>query len=120
MSDTINQDDTTLQNDDRGLESVLDQFKDQLFLELGADKLSDADKIVMEEKLKKLINDRIINLVLIYLPEEKVAELDQIITAGDENAIAEYITMNIPGITDKIANELMQIREELIEKLKNE
>lgn len=120
MNDTINQDDATLQDDDRGLESVLDQFKAQLFLELGLSNLSDTEKAAMEQKLAKLVNDRIINLVLIYLPEDKVAELDQIITGGDENAIAEYITKNIPGITDKIANELMQIREELIHKLKNE
>ena len=119
MDDTTNQDDSTLQNDERNLESVLDQFRTQLFLELGIDKMSDADKTAMEEKLAKLVNDRIINLVLIYLPEEKVAEFDQIISAGDQNAIAQYLTTAIPGITDKIANELMQIREELIEKLKN-
>lgn len=112
-------DPTTNQNNQAELDLVLDQFKTQLLSELSFDKLSPEDQTVMEEKLGKLVNDRIINLVLIYLPEEKVAEFDQIITGGNEEVIVKYLSDNIPGISDKIANELMEIRQEIINKLKN-
>ncbi|MCX6812842.1 MAG: hypothetical protein NTW79_04495 [Candidatus Berkelbacteria bacterium] len=101
------------------VENVLQEFQNQLFVELGFDKFSPEEKVAVEEKLAKLVNDRLINLILIYLPEEGVAELDEKISAGNQEEIAKFLGDNIPGAAEKIANELLEIRSEIIEKMKN-
>lgn len=101
---------------DADLQSVLEEYKKRLLSELGADGWSEEEKKEIEGKIATLVNDRVLNLLLIYLPEEKVAELDKIIEVGDQESTAKYLAENIPGAGEKIANELMEIRNDIIKK----
>ncbi len=98
---------------------LMAEFNTRLFAELGFDKMPAEEQKSAEEKLAKLVNDRIINLLLIYLPEGKVAELDKIIEGGDQSKVTEFLSANISGVEEKIANELMEVRSEIIAKVKN-
>ncbi|TSC94517.1 MAG: hypothetical protein Athens101428_266 [Candidatus Berkelbacteria bacterium Athens1014_28] len=103
---------------DQQLQSVLDDYKNQLLSELGADSWTAEEKKEVEEKIATLVNDRVLNLLLIYLPEDKIADLDKVIETDDQEAIAKYLSENIPDVGEKIANELMEIRSDIINKFK--
>jgi len=116
MDSNINTDGANNQKD-TDIAEVYDVFKKRLLTELGADKMSEEDRIKTEEGLENLVNARIVNLLMIYVPEEKAEELNKIVKEEDQEKMLKFINDNIPGFGDKAAVELMKLREELLGKL---
>lgn len=113
---------TSVNDTDNNLEDpekILQVFKDRLIEDLNLDETSPEQRKEIENKISKLVNDRILNLILIYLPEEKVAELDSIIGQKSQDEVIKYIVETVPGIQEKIAEELFEIRNDLMEMLRD-
>lgn len=115
-------DDTKDKNNDDDLAAMYDGFRKRLLEELGVDKMNEEDKKATEEKLEQLINTRIVNLIMIYTPEEDAKELDDIIQKEKQQELVKFIAEKIPGFGEKVASDLMALRDELVHKLqpKNE
>jgi len=89
-------------------------YKDRMLQELGLENLSADKKKNFEDKLEQLVNDRIINLIILYMPPEKVQGFADVMEAGDIAGSLKYASDNIPNFYDKVIEELAQIRDELI------
>ncbi|MCX6808623.1 MAG: hypothetical protein NTW50_03070 [Candidatus Berkelbacteria bacterium] len=92
----------------------LSLFRDRLIQDLGMEDISAERKKVFADKLEQLVNDRILNLIILYLPPEKVAGFADVMESGDVAKSMEYASSNIPSFSDKIIEELAQIRTELL------
>lgn len=101
-------------------EKILQVFKDRLIEDLNLEETSPEQRKEIEDKISKLVNDRILNLILIHLPEDKVAELDSMIGQKSQDEVIKYIMESVPGIQEKIAEELFEIRNDLLEMLRND
>lgn len=99
-------------------EKILSQFKDRLMEDLNLDNPSPEQKKQIEDKISQLVNDRILNLIMMYLPEDKVAELDKMIGQKSQDEVMQFIMASVPGIQDKIAEELFEIRNDLLNSLR--
>lgn len=113
--DTINIKNTV---DNKDAAEYLEMYKKQLFEEIGLSKLPPDKKKEYEEKLENIVNTRIINLIMIYLPEENVAEFGKLVDEGDQKKIMEFTYSHIPSFEDKVFAEMVKIKEELLERLK--
>lgn len=102
---------------DQDPEDILDAFKDKLIGELGLGEANDEEKALVKEKIDTLVNDRILNLMLLYIPKEKAEELADKAEAGDEAKFFKFLNENIPGWGDKVFDELYRIRNEILGKL---
>ncbi len=96
----------------------IDLFKKKLMQDLQLHTLPEQEQKEFEEKIEKLVNDRIMNLILIYLPPEKVEEFAKIIGKQDQEEILKYIDQNIPAFGDKVVEEMVNIREDLITRVR--
>jgi hypothetical protein len=96
----------------------IDLFKKKLMQDLQLHTLPENEQKEFEEKIEKLVNDRIMNLILIYLPPEKVEEFAKIIGKDDQQEILDYINKNIPDFGDKVVEEMVNIREDLITRVR--
>lgn len=106
-------------NDEKNsLEAMYNGFRKRLLEELGVGSMSEEDKKKTEEKLEQLINTRIVNLVMIYTPEEDAKELNTIIQEEKPEELLKFIDEKIPGFGEKVASDLMLLRNDLIQKLK--
>lgn len=99
-------------------EKMLTMFKDRLMEDLNLADSTPEEKKEIEEKIGKLVNDRILNLIMMYLPEDKVAELDKMIGQKSQDEVMQFIMASVPGIQDKIAEELFEIRNDLLNSLR--
>jgi len=114
----MDQDDNT-QND--GASEPVDgaklmaEFDAKLMAELGIDKLSEEEQKGAREDIESLINTRIINLAMIYVPEEKVEEFKNVAEKEDPTQLSIFLQQVVPNWNDKVLSELMQIRDELLE-----
>lgn len=115
-------DQTQSQNDTKKQEvgDMIDIYKAKLFVDLGLGDAKEEERDKVLNKIEQLVNSRLINLIMIYLPEEKTSEFNQLVQkdnfTGDE--INQFLRDNIPAFDDKIINELSEIRVELIKKIK--
>lgn len=109
-------------NEDTSLKAMYEGFQKRLLGELGIDKMSEEDKKTTTEKLEELINTRIVNLIMIYTPEEDAAELNKIIQEEKQEELVKFIEEKIPNFGEKVASDLMAFRDELTQRLqkKNE
>lgn len=109
-------------NEDTSLKAMYEGFQKRLLEELGIDKMSEEDKKITSEKLEELINTRIVNLIMIYTPEEDAAELNKIIKEEKQEDLVTFIEKKIPNFGEKVASDLMAFRDELTQRLqtKNE
>lgn len=96
----------------------IDLFKKKLMQDLQLHTLPENEQKEFEDKLEKLVNDRIMNLILIYLPPEKVEEFAKIIEKQNQEEILDYIKKNIPDFGDKVVEELINIREDMITRVR--
>jgi|GEM_PF-1597895 len=95
------------------------QFEDRIFEEIGLASLNDEMKNSYRTKIEKLINDRLINVVLALIPEDKVSELNQKIESGQPSPeILDYIKSLIPNFDDIAAQELVDLKDDLVKKMK--
>lgn len=94
-------------------------YQKKIMEELGLDKLPEKEKEEAEAKIANLVNNRAVNIILAYLPEEKVEEFKVLIEQEKLDEIIEFLKRTIPDIEVKIANDLMLLRKELISKLAN-
>lgn len=99
-------------------EKLLKQYKAKIAADFGIDKLPGEEKKKAEDKIDTLVNSRIVNLILIYLPEDKVEEFGKLLEEDPEKA-SQFAYENISGFSDKLLDELTKIREELASKLKD-
>lgn len=103
---------------DSDITNTIKTYKGRLMEELGFANLASVEKEGIEQKLESLINSRIINLILLYLPEDKVADFEKIVEGENQEDIYKFVSENIPDMQDKILQELMNIRDELLDKVK--
>lgn len=123
MTDT---DDTITTNDgadsninDDNLTDTVKLYKDRLMEDLGFGKdsgITDVEREQTEKKMGELVDTRILNLIMLYMPEDKVREFGQIAEQQDQTAINDFVQKNIPGYEDKVLKELMDIKDELLKK----
>lgn len=97
----------------------IDIYKRKLMDDLQLVNLTPEQEKEYEEKIGSLVDNRIKSLMLIYLPNEKVEELSKMWEEGKEPEIQKYLEDNVPGWNDKVLDELFNIREELIAKMRN-
>ena len=120
--DDIKEDQAQSQHDTKKQEvgDMIDIYKAKLFVDLGLGDAKEEERDKVLDKIEQLVNSRLINLIMIYLPEEKVSEFNQLVQkdsfTGDE--INKFLHDNIPAFDDKLINELSEIRVELIKKVK--
>ena len=81
--------------------------------------LSPEQQKEFEEKIDTLVDNRIKNMMLVYLPQEKVKELSEMWDEGKEEEIQKFLEENVEGWNDKVLDEFFAIREELIAKMRN-
>ena len=105
---------------DQDPEDILAAFKEKLIEELGLNQASDEEKAMVKEKIDTLVNDRILNLMLLYIPKEKAEELADKAEAGDETEFYKFLSENIPGWSDKVFDEMFRIRNEILGKLESD
>ncbi|MFA7244397.1 MAG: hypothetical protein WC080_03870 [Patescibacteria group bacterium] len=99
--------------------ATIQMYKERLMEDLGFGKnsgISDVEREQVEKKMEELVNARILNVIMLYLPEGKVAEFSEIAQKADAAEINDFVKANIPGYEDKILKELMDIKDELLRK----
>lgn len=101
-------------------EDAILAFQDKLMDELGAKGFSVADKETLQSKLESLVNTRIVNLVMIHLPKDKIDGFAELVESDDNEKTVEFLRANIQNFDDKIMAEMMQIRDDLLKKYINE
>ncbi|MFA4996225.1 MAG: DUF5663 domain-containing protein [Patescibacteria group bacterium] len=113
-----------MNNDDMNKADNIEETNDIILLyqkkimeELGLDKLSEKEKEEAEAKIANLVNNRVVNIILAYLPEEKAEEFKVLIEQEKLDEIIKFLKTTVPDIEVKIANDLMLLRKELISKL---
>lgn len=116
------QDITNDQQDDilnQDFTDLIEIFKAKLLIDLNLDKASEEDKNETLAKISELTDNRIINLIMIYLPEDKVEEFAALTDKEELNSdeVGEFLYSNIPSFSDKVIIELSSIRNELIDKM---
>ena len=82
-------DDITNTNDDMRI------FRRKLMDDLQLVNLSPEQQKEYEEKIDRLVDNRIKALILIYLPQEKVEELHGLWEGGKEEEIQQFLEKNI-------------------------
>jgi hypothetical protein len=92
----------------------LELFKNRIMQDLGLENLEGEKRKEFEDKLEQLVNDRIINLIILYMEPAKVQDFADLMEAGDVAKILDYAAANIPNFYDKIIEEMSQIRNELL------
>lgn len=120
MDQSIKTQDDEKNVNNQDLADMLEIYRNKLLIDLGLTNIGEEEKKQTLEKIGELTDNRLINLIMIYLPEEKVEEFTQLIEkekfSGEE--ISDFLYSNIPAFGDKIINELSEIRKELLEKSK--
>lgn len=106
-------DDTTTNN----VDNDMDLFRAKLMKDLKLDDLSPEQKAEYEDKIDRLVDNRIKNLMLIYLAPEKVEELAKLWDADDHEGVQKLLIENVPDWNDKVLEELLSIQQELIAKM---
>ncbi|OQB05677.1 MAG: hypothetical protein BWY19_00883 [bacterium ADurb.Bin212] len=104
---------------DEPMDDILYLYKARLIEDLGFKDLPDIEKKQIEEKIDTLINQRILNLLLLYIPKEKAEELADKAESGDEAEFYKFVAENIPGWSDKVFKELELIKDEVLGKTDN-
>lgn len=79
-------------------------LKFDLIKELGLEHLSDEEKNKFRQDYAKLLEEKIASRIMDELPEEKVKELEALISSGKNEESNQYIVDNVPDI-DMIAKE---------------
>lgn len=111
--------DSDAEKKDEAMEDILYLYKARLIEDLGFKDLPDIEKKQIEEKIDTLVNQRILNLLLLYIPKEKAGELADKAESGDEAEFYKFVAENIPGWSDKVFKELMLIKDEVLGKTDN-
>ncbi len=106
---------TTNDNSTRDMEI----FRQSLMDDLQLSDLPPEKRKEYEEKIDTLVDNRIKNLMLVYLPKEKIEELSGKWEPGKEEEIQTFLEENVQGWNDKVLDELFSIREELLAKMRN-
>lgn len=101
---------------DEPMDDILYLYKARLIEDLGFKDLPDIEKKQIEEKIDTLVNQRILNLLLLYIPKEKAEELADKAESGDEAEFYKFVAENIPGWSDKVFKELELIKDEVLGK----
>lgn len=89
-------------------------YKRRLLEDLKLDDLPENEKVEMENKIEKLVNDRVVNLILIYLPDDKIEEFTRLMETDDMNSVVQMVQSVIPNFEDKILEELSNIKDEIL------
>jgi len=104
--------------DNSDISDTIKVYKDRLMEELGFADLGAVEKEEVEQKIESLVNSRIINLILLYLPDDQVADFEKVLEGKNQEEIDEFVAKKIHGMQDKVLQELMNIRDELLAKVK--
>lgn len=98
-----------------GVEGMVDQFINQLVIEVGMSKdLEESVFDQLKKDLKERLQNRINAVILSQVPEDKLEEFEKLIDAGDEKATQNFCSENIPNLTELIAAEFLGFRSRYI------
>jgi succinate dehydrogenase flavin-adding protein (antitoxin of CptAB toxin-antitoxin module) len=96
---------------------------DKKFLEaniievLGLESLSDEQKIKMVQQMTDLAQKRLMLRVMEQLTEEEKDEFEKILGGQDVDlAAAEFIQNKVPNFDEMVKEEIVKVKQELIEK----
>lgn len=101
------------------IDDIIILYQQKIIEELGLDKLSEKEREEAEVKIAELVNKRVTNIILAYLPEEKADDFKKLIEEKKVDETVEFLSKTIPDIEIKIVNDLMLLRKELISKVAN-
>ncbi|MDP1707167.1 MAG: DUF5663 domain-containing protein [bacterium] len=86
-------------------------FVGRLISEKGLEGL-DADVLAeVRADLLSRLEDHINATLLAHLPPEKVFEFEQVLDAGDEKQVQEFISATVPNANEIVAGALMAFRQ---------
>ncbi len=91
------------------------KYIDSIIQAMNLDMLEQDDRKKLEEKIVGLINKRIINAFLLYLPTSKVADFQKNVNQENAEETINFFMTNIPDSEKKILAELDEIKNELAE-----
>lgn len=105
-------------------------LKFDLIKELKLEHLSEKEKDEMREKYAEILEEKISSRIMDELPEEKVKEIEKIITEGKNDEANKYIVDNVPNLDiiareefELLKNRIIEMNQALqtdnIEKIKN-
>jgi len=106
----------TNQIDDQKADDFLLAYENSLFKEMGLEFLSEEDALILREKTAQLIHRRLLNTLLMYLPEEKAAELQKKADQLEPDGLIDFLIKNVPQAYEKMTKELMDLKDELVGK----
>ena len=112
----MNQSQNNQTSNDQKADDFLLAYENSLFKEMGLEFLSETDALVLREKTAQLIHRRLLNTLLIYLPEEKATDLRKKVEGMKPEELIDQLIKDVPNAQEKMAKELTDLKTELVGK----
>lgn len=87
---------------------------------LNLDYLPDTEKAVLLDKMVEVVNQRSLLRILEGLDKEKKDEFGKLLDSGTDEALQEFIQVNVPDFVAMLTEETITLKEEMVEKVKGE
>lgn len=82
--------------------------------ELGLEGLPEEEKDNLVSGLSQALQTRLSLRVMELLSESEKAEMEQLVAAGDDQKVGQYVAAKIPGLDSIMRQELTKLKEELV------
>lgn len=84
---------------------------------LKIENLDDAQKLALISQITELVEKRVLVKILDNLPSDKRNELMDLLDAGDQEQIDVFIGTNVPEFMNWLAEETLNVKQELGEEM---
>lgn len=87
---------------------------------LNLDYLPDAQKAALLDKMVEVVNQRALLRVLEGLGKEKKDEFRELLDSGTDEALQEFIQVNVPDFVAMLTEETIKLKEEVVERMRED
>lgn len=84
---------------------------------LNLDYLPDTQKAVLLDKMVEVVNQRALLRILEGLDKEKKDEFGKLLDSGTDEALQEFIQVNVPDFVTMLTEETIKLKKEVVEKV---
>lgn len=93
------------------VDEMVNQFINQLVVDANMEEGLEVEVFSeLKKDLKKRLESRINAVILSHIPESKLPEFEGLIDKGDVQATQNFITSQIPNLTEVLASEFLSFR----------
>lgn len=96
-------------------EAFFKAYKDEIFANVGLSSANQATKDALGEKIDTLIDQRVLAVMMTYMPADKKEELTQKIEKDGVDESLAFAFKAVPDLAGLIIKELYQIRKDILE-----